>query len=96
MKKHVQELHKENDKYNDVLKLQLVHKYDPKLKSWEFQGYRCKYCDQLLMYPNSINKHPTTCRELNKVLKRVVDEPKAILTKDNKVWKPLDFSSSSP
>ena len=94
MTKNVQELHKEYNKYSDILKLQLVHRYDSKLKVWEFQGYRCRHCDTVLQYATTIQKHPITCKELNKTTKRVITEPIAILTVDNKIWKPLDFSSN--
>ncbi len=96
MTKNVQELHKEYDKYSDILKLQLVHQYNTKTKEWVFQGYRCRHCDIVLQYATSIQKHPTTCRELNKTTKREISEPIAILTKDNKIWKPLDFNDQGP
>ena len=86
--KNVQALHDQYNRYNDILKLQLVHKYNPK-KGWEFQGYRCRHCDTLLLYPSTIKKHPTTCKELNKTYKKEKEQPKAILTKDHKIWKPI-------
>lgn len=90
MKKHVQELHNQYDKFGKIIRLQLVHKYDTKQKTWEFHGYRCSYCDTVLMYPSTIQKHPNTCRVLNKTNTRTygADSPELVITTDRKVWEP--------
>lgn len=89
MKKNVQDLHKEYNKFQDILRLQLVHVYNKKIKQWEFNGYRCRHCDTLLQYASSITKHPDTCRVLNKVYKIKREEPLAIMTTDHKIWEPI-------
>lgn len=89
MKSTVQDLHRQYNQYEEVVKLYLIHQFDKKAKTWKFSGYQCIHCGSNMKYASSIEKHPSLCKELNKVLSRVKDEPKAMLTKDGGIWNPL-------
>jgi hypothetical protein len=89
MKSTVQDLHRQYNQYNDTIKLYLIHQFDPKIKTWKFTGYQCIHCGSNMKYASSIEKHPQLCKELNKVLTRVKEDPEITLTKDRTLWSPL-------
>ena len=89
MKSTVQDLHRQYNQYDEVVKLYLIHQFDKKSKTWKFSGYQCIHCGSNMKYASSIEKHPSLCKELNKVLTRVKEEPHAMLTKDGGIWNPL-------
>lgn len=91
MKTTVQDLHKQYNKYDEITKLNLVHQYDTKTKTWKFSGYQCIHCGSSMKYASSIEKHPSLCKELNKTTKRSYnsDEYEKVLTVEGKEWSPL-------
>ena len=89
MKTTVQDLHRQYNKYDDITKLNLVHQYDTKTKTWKFSGYQCRYCGSSMKYLSSIEKHPSLCKELNKVPIYAKDTYEKIVTTDGTEWKPL-------
>lgn len=89
MKSTVQDLHRQYNQYDEVVKLYLIHQFDKKSKTWKFSGYQCIHCGSNMKYASSIEKHPSLCKELNKVLTRTKEEPHAMLTKDGGIWNPL-------
>lgn len=89
MKSTVQDLHRQYNQYDEVVKLYLIHQFDKKSKTWKFSGYQCIHCGSNMKYASSIEKHPSLCKELNKVLTRVKEEPDIILTKGRTPWSPL-------
>lgn len=88
MKKTVQELHEENLLTNSPIKLYLVHKFDPTIKSWKFTGYRCVYCGSSFKHEATIHKHRNICKELTKPNKRSygADNPELIIDNNREVW----------
>lgn len=90
MKNNVQDLHKQYDKFDDIIKLNLVHQFDPKTKTWKFNGYQCRYCGSSMKYLSSIEKHPTLCKELNSTkTKHGTIDSDLIITTEGKKWNPL-------
>jgi hypothetical protein len=89
MKSTVQELHKQYNQYEGVARLYLIHQFDKKSKTWQFNHYQCIHCGNNMKYASSITKHPQVCKQLNKVLTRVKEEPDIILTKGRTLWNPL-------
>jgi hypothetical protein len=96
MKKNVQELHEQHKLDNSPVKLYLVHKFDPVIKSWKFDGYRCVHCGSTFKHLSTIEKHKGICKELNRGNKRSygADDPELVITTDRRVWKPLDVNTS--
>ena len=89
MKSTVQDLHRQYNQYDEVVKLYLIHQFDKKSKTWKFSGYQCIHCGSNMKYASSIEKHPQLCRELNKVTTRVKEEPDIVLTTQRTEWSPL-------
>ena len=89
MKQTVQDLHKQYNLFDEHIKLYLVHQFDRKTKGWKFNGYQCFYCGSKMQYATSIEKHPSLCRELNKVAVRVKEEPNIMLADRVTPWAPL-------
>ena len=88
MKVTVQELHKQYDLFDNI-KLYLVHQYDKKSKTWQFNHYQCTHCGNNMKYATSITKHPQVCKELNKVLTRTKEQPNIMLADRVTPWTPL-------
>ena len=88
MKSTVQDLHKQHNQYEDVVRLYLIHQYDKKSKTWKFNGYQCIHCGSNMKYATSIEKHPQLCKELNKVLTRVKEHPNIMLEDRKTPWIP--------
>ena len=89
MKQTIQDLHKQYNLFDDNIKLYLIHQYDKKSKTWKFNGYQCIHCGSNMKYASSIEKHPSLCKELNKVLTRVKEEPNIMLADRVTPWVPL-------
>lgn len=99
MKKTVQDLHKQYNRFEDKLKLTLVHQFDKKLKVWKFNGYRCIHCGSNFKYASSIEKHPELCKQLNKTTRNYGDvDSQLVITKTGKKWDPLyqQYASTPP
>jgi uncharacterized protein YjaG (DUF416 family) len=70
----------------------LNHRYDRKIKSWRFVGYRCIFCSRMMRNTEMVDRHSNNCPQL-KNYKRRMEKPRetpTIVTIDRKVWEPLE------
>lgn len=89
MKKTLQELHTENNKYPDHPLFYITYAYDKKNKEFKFIGYHCTKCGKVLKQKNSVPRHQQNCRLINTNPKHRHDditEDTKILNKNGDVW----------
>jgi len=90
MKKTVRDLHEQYNQTDNKIKLNLVHKFDNKSRLWKFDGYRCGYCGSTFKYLSTIEKHPDTCRNINKNTRPYGEvNNEQIIDTSGKKWNPL-------
>lgn len=82
----LQELHNTNNLHPEHRYCYLVHQYDSKTKEWKFKHYRCSICGTSIKNPNTIPRHETSCRTVNRRQDKRVKEPEIIVTTVGTPW----------
>ena len=87
MKQSIHEIHKYYNVFKDEIKIAVMQQYAKTSKQWKFVGYRCRHCDGTLKTVNSVEKHKTTCREIN-TIKKDKDMPiQVIMVKGERMYR---------
>ena len=55
--------------FTDEIKISVIQQYSKATKQWKFMGYRCLHCENTLKSVSGVEKHKTTCKELNTIKK---------------------------
>ena len=73
MKYNPRQLHLQHNLNDTLIKISVITKYDKKLNVWNFVTWKCRHCNTTLKFQNSVVKHYNTCRELNSIKKKEIE-----------------------
>ena len=73
MKYNPRQLHLQHNLANTNIKISIIIKYNVKLNEWEFATWKCQHCNTTLKFASSVAKHYNTCKELNSIKKKEIE-----------------------
>jgi phage FluMu protein Com len=70
MKYNPRQLHLQHNLTDTNIKTSVIQKYNVKFNEWEFATWKCQHCNTTLKFASSVVKHYNTCKELNSIKKK--------------------------
>lgn len=93
--KNVEELNQIYNVHPELTNFHLSYVYDPRLKLWEFVGYKCCKCEKTFKKADTLPNHVDNCHALKRTRRYgtvEIDSTAKVLTTNRNSWLPFDMN----